>query len=77
MGMLLPPKINVPPPPPPPPAANPPTVANAAVQAAGQMARARASGAQGQGLNGTDLTGPGGASAVSTTKAQLLGGTSS
>lgn len=65
-----------PPPPPPPPAANPATMANAAVQSAGANAKARLASAAGQGFAGTDVT-QGSVGGGNTTKAQLLGGTSS
>lgn len=48
---------SAPPPPPIPPAANPPTYANASVQATGAAARARAAAANGQGFAGTDMSG--------------------
>lgn len=62
-----------PPPPPPPPAANPPTFANAGVQASGQGAKSRMAAAADAGFEGSLFTGPQGTGSGPTTKQQLLG----
>ena len=75
MGLFSAPKAPpVPPPPPLPPAANPPSIANAGVQAV--SARGKAASAAGSNFNGTDLTKPGATGAGDSAKAQLTGQTS-
>jgi hypothetical protein len=70
MGFLAPsPPPAPPPPPPPPPAANPPTYANAGVQASGAQAKARQAAAAGAGFEGTLLTTPEGTTSTTAQKA--------
>lgn len=59
---------------PPPPPANPPTIANPAVTAAGNQATARARAAAGGGMSGTVVSGPKGLEAPPVAQASLLGG---
>ena len=73
MGFLSGPPAQPPPPPPPPPMANPPTYANAGVQASGAGAKARMAAAAGAGFEGSLFTGPQGAPGGPQTKQQLLG----
>lgn len=65
------------PPPPPPPPPNAPTLAQPSIAEQGAAARASLQGAEGAGLNGTDVTGGSGAPPPTTTNTPaktLLGG---
>ena len=71
MGFLSGPPPAPPPPPPPPPAANPPTYANAGIQA---TAKQRSGAAKGAGFEGSLFTGPQGIPAqIPTAQKQLMG----